>query len=168
MAVWTGEAESDRLNALVLSAGLAWREIALVPHAAAQSPQVRVALARYKAADGRSWTTVGPAIEKGPKTFTYEKTLGDLMTAPPAGAPSQRIEECVPALGQAKEYRLAAGACESGWKRARTAGFVFADERPGTAPLYVCVARNGARFAATEETCEGLGTRETRLGYLLR
>ncbi len=156
-------------------------EIAIVPHATPPrrteatakaeapqgNPQVRVALARYKAADGRRWTSVAPAIEKGPRTFTLEKTLGDVMTAAP-NAPSERIEECVPAAGGALEYRLSAGACDTGFRRTRTAGFVYREEQPGTAPLYMCVARDGKRFAATEETCEGLGTREKRLGWLLK
>ena len=29
-------------------------------------------------------TTVAPAIEKRPNTFTHETVLGDVMTAPPA------------------------------------------------------------------------------------
>ena len=63
-------------------------EIAIVAHAAPQSPQVRAALSRYKSAAGRLWATVAPAIEKRPNTFTHETLLGDVMTAPPV-APSE-------------------------------------------------------------------------------
>jgi glutamate dehydrogenase len=42
MAVWTGDTESDRLNALVLSAGLAWREIALLRALSRYLQQARI------------------------------------------------------------------------------------------------------------------------------
>ena len=143
-------------------------EIALNSHAGAQTPQVRTALARYKAADGRLWTTVAPAIEKGPRTFTHEKTLGDLMTAPPR-EPSEKIEECVRESADVPDYRLTGGACDAGTKRQRTAGFVYRDAQPGTAALYACAAPRGQfHFASLEENCEGMGTNEKRLGFVLK
>lgn len=42
MAVWLGDAESDRLGALVLSAGLAWREIALLRALSRYLQQARI------------------------------------------------------------------------------------------------------------------------------
>ncbi|HUG62013.1 MAG TPA: NAD-glutamate dehydrogenase [Methylomirabilota bacterium] len=42
MAVWTGETESDRLNALILTAGLAWREIAILRALSRYLQQARI------------------------------------------------------------------------------------------------------------------------------
>jgi glutamate dehydrogenase len=42
MAVWSGDTESDRLNALTLSAGLGWREIALVRTLSRYLQQIRI------------------------------------------------------------------------------------------------------------------------------
>ena len=44
MAVWLGQADSDRLNSLCLSAGLGWREIAAV-----RAATVRRALGQLQA-----------------------------------------------------------------------------------------------------------------------
>ena len=143
-------------------------EITLTPHATAQTPQVRAALSRYKSDAGRLWTTIAPAIEKRPNTFKPESVLGDVMTAPPAGA-FVKLEECVRETTGAMDYRLSDGACEAPFRRQRTAGFIYRDAQPDSAALYSCVARRGLfHFASTDETCEGLGTNEKRLGYLLR
>ena len=129
---------------------------------------MRVALARYKSDAGRLWTTVAPAIEKRPNTFKHESVLGDVMTAPPT-APAERLDECVREATGTMDYRLTIGACEAPFKRQRTAGFIYRDAQPGTAPLYACVARQGLfHFASTQENCEGLGTSEKRLGYVLK
>ncbi len=143
-------------------------EISLTAHSAPQTPQVRVSLSRYKSDAGRLWTTTAPAIEKRPNTFKHETVLGDVMTAPPA-APSEKLEECVGATSGALDYRLTIGACEAPFKRQRTAGFIYRDAQPDTVPLYACAARQGLlHFTSTQENCEGLGTSEKRLGYLLK
>ncbi|HKY85315.1 MAG TPA: hypothetical protein VJL90_00980 [Pseudorhodoplanes sp.] len=143
-------------------------EIALTPHASAQSPQVRTALSRYKSDAGRLWSTVAPAIEKRPNTFKPESVLGNVMTARPA-LPSEQLEECVRETAGAMDYRLTNGACEAPFKRQRTAGFVYRDAQPGTVALYACVARQGLfHFASTQENCEGLGASEKRLGFVLK
>ena len=146
---------------------LVMHEITLTPNAGTQTPQVRTALARYKAADGRLWSTIAPAIEKGPGTFTPEKMLGDLMTAAPR-EPSETLEECVRESADVPDYLLTSGGCDRGYKRRRSAGFVYRDAQPGTAALYRCAAPRGRfHFASTDETCESLGTNEKRLGFIL-
>ena len=146
---------------------LVMHEISLDWQDSAQDPQVRSALVRHKAADGRLWTTTAPAIEKGPTTFTQEKILGDVMTAAPA-APSEKLEECVRESADVPDYLLTSGACDRGYKRRRSAGFVFRDAMPGTTALYRCAAPRGRyHFASTEENCESLGTNEKRLGFVL-
>ena len=129
---------------------------------------MRAALSRYKSDAGRLWSTVAPAIEKRPNTFKHEKVLGDVMTAPPA-APSEKLEECVRETTGTMDYRLTNGACEAPFKRQRTAGFIYRDAQPDTVALYACVARQGLlHFASTQENCEGLGSSEKRLGFVLK
>lgn len=143
-------------------------EISLVAHTAPQTPQVRIALSRYKSDAGRLWSTTAPAIEKRPNTFKHEKVLGEVMTAAPS-APSETLEECVSMTSGAMDYRLSNGACEAPFRRQRTAGFIYRDAQPDTLPLFSCAARQGLfHFTSTEENCEGLGTSEKRLGYVLR
>lgn len=147
---------------------LVMHEISLVAHDTPQAPQVRSSLSRYKSAAGRLWSTIAPGIEKRPNTFVHEKVLGDVMTAPPA-APSEKLEECVRETSGAMDYRLTNGACEAPFRRQRSAGFVYRDAQPGTLALYSCVARQGLfHFTSTEENCEGLGTSEKRLGFILQ
>ena len=143
-------------------------EISLIAHATPQTPQVRAALSRYKSSAGRLWSTIAPAIEKRPNTFTHEKVLGDVMTAPPA-APSEKLEECVRDTSGALDYRITNGTCETPYKRQRSAGYIYREAQPDTLPLFACVARQGLfHFTSTEENCEGLGTNEKRLGYVLK
>jgi hypothetical protein len=47
------------------------------------------------------------------------------------------------------------------------AGWVFAEEREGTMPLYRC-AGDTDEFASNDATCEGQGSVVERLGFALR
>jgi hypothetical protein len=143
-------------------------EISLTAHNTPQTPQVRAALSRYRSDAGRLWSTIAPAIEKRPNLFKHEKVLGDVMTARPV-LPYEKLEECVRETTGTMDYRLTNGACEAPFRRQRTAGFIYRDAQPDSVALYACVARRGLfHFASTDETCEGLGTSEKRLGYVLR
>jgi len=147
---------------------LVMHNIALTFEDAPQDVPVHTALARYKAADGRLWTTVAPPIEKGPGTFAHESTLGDLMTAAPK-APSEKLEECVRESADVPGYLLTSGGCDRGYRRQRTAGFVFRDAQPGSVALYRCAAPRGRfHFASTQDNCEGMGMNEKRLGFVLK
>ncbi len=61
MAIWFGEAESDKLNALVVSAGLAWREIAVLRALSRYLQQARIAFEQGYIADALNRQ---PAIAK--------------------------------------------------------------------------------------------------------
>lgn len=135
------------------------------------APQVGVALSRWTSIDdGRRWTTAGPPIEeRSGRRYRFDKTLGYLMTAPPA-APSVTLQECEGERGGRPDYRLAEeGGCEpAGYRRRRAAGYAYRDEQRGTVPLYECAApESGRRFASNRADCEGLGRAERRLGFLL-
>jgi hypothetical protein len=59
---------------------------------APRRPQVRVALSRWKNEEGLTWATTGPPIFAG-VSFTYDLSLGYVMTAPPP-LPSVKLDEC--------------------------------------------------------------------------
>ncbi len=134
------------------------------------APQVGVALSRWKKPDGARWTTTGPTIENGDRlAYTYDKQLGFLMTAAPA-APSSKLAECVGPSSGPPDYVLAEdGACSrEGFRRLRTAGFVYRDQHAGTVPLFRCVAHKGNfHFGSSDPKCEGFGDNERLLGYML-
>lgn len=133
------------------------------------SPQVRVALSRFKKADGARWATTGPAIEnKSAATYAFETELGDLMTAPPPTA-GVKIEECVRAGPNGPEHMLANGSCaEDGYQRRRTAGWAYRERQPGTVPLVRCVTPRREIFVSSDERCEGMGANQQRLGYVMQ
>ena len=132
-----------------------------------QSPQVRTALSRWADADGRTWTTTGPTISRS-HTFTYDKALGYLMTAPPADATAIRLDECF-SERDGVGFLADAGHCGSaGSERRRPGGYVFRDEQRGTVPLFDCVARTGEPFVSNRRDCENKGSRAVLLGFALR
>ena len=113
-------------------------EIALTPHAGAQTPQVRTPLARHKAADGRLWATVAPAIEKGPRIRGRENA----RRSHDRGA-ARAFRE---ARGMRAHERGCAG-LSSGQRQLRCRLQAAAQCRlcpsrcqPGTAALYACAA----------------------------
>ncbi len=132
------------------------------------SPQVGVALSRWRKPDGAFWTTTGPTIEdRNRLAYTFDRTLGYLMTTQPA-TPSLRLAEC--AGSAASDYVLSEdGFCaREGFRRLRTAGFLYRERQPDTVPLYRCVASRGIfHFGSRDPDCEGLGTSERLLGYML-
>ncbi len=131
-----------------------------------QAPQVRTALSRWVDPDGRTWTTTGPTIAR--QSFSFDKTLGYLMTAAPPLAASVKLDECFSAR-TGVGFLADAGHCTSaGSERRRPAGYAFRDEAPGTVPLFNCVATTGEAFVSNRADCESKGRGAVLLGYALR
>jgi hypothetical protein len=132
---------------------------------APQHPQVRVALSRWKNEEGLTWATAGPPIFAG-ASFNYDLPLGYVMTAPPP-LPSVKLDECFsPRWGG---FLAAAGGCAAqGSERRRVAGYVFRSEQPGTMPIYSCLSQRYVRFTSGRSDCDGAGTRDRLLGFVLR
>ncbi len=92
-----------------------------------QSPQVRMALSRWIDADGRTWTTTGPTIVRG-HSYTYDSSLGYLMTAAPQRSATIKLDECF-SERSGVGFLAAAGHCgDEGSARRRPAGFVYRDD----------------------------------------
>lgn len=129
------------------------------------SPQVKLALSRYVTPGGENWTTSGvPAIAGERPRFTFEATLGYVMTAAPTST-SILLEECVSA--SAGRF-LSDRTCSSDLaRRLRSAGYVYSEEQPGTRALYNCTRADSRFFASTDEACEQRGRPDRRLGFLI-
>lgn len=130
-------------------------------------PQVGITLGRYQGIIDRSAFrgATGPLFDDDAR-FALDRRLGFLMTRPPDGRPSLKLEECV----DGKRYRLEVdGTCaKAGARRLRTAGWIYESEQPGTVPVYACRRADGGDVVANTPECDGLGTVVSRLGFALR
>jgi len=129
-------------------------------------PQVRTALTRWKNADGATWATVGPPISSG-RSYVYDASLGYLMTAPAAQAPSVELDECFSAQSGVGFLAPAGDCAGEASARRRAAGYAFRSEQPGGAAIYSCKSPDGRRFASNRSDCEKAGASEGLLGFAL-
>ncbi len=144
---------------------LVLQRVGLREDAAPPGIQAGIALTRWQnEARGATRSSTGPLIPS--PGLRQDRKLGYLLTKAPADVPSLKLEECEARNGG---YRLVAdGTCAPrGDRRLRTAGWVLADEREGTMPLYRC--NDGkAEFTSNDAACESQGTVIERLGFALR
>jgi len=134
---------------------------------APQFPQVRTALARWVDSNGHTYTTTGPTISST-HTYSYDGSLGYLMTAPPQQNSGVKLDECFSEQTGVGFLAPADHCAAEGSERRRPAGYVFRSEQPGTIALYGCMASGQARFMSNRSDCENRGAREYLLGYALR
>lgn len=90
------------------------------------------------------------------------------MTAAPSGDASIELEDCVSDRPGHPDHLLAKkGFCEAhAYRRLRTAGWVFAAQKPETQPLYQCYAETEhVHFAANRPGCDGVGRMEALFGF---
>jgi len=117
------------------------------------------------------WATTAP-VPGNWAAYAMVAQLGYMMTAPPdPKEASAELEECVSqGPGHLDHILIKKGACETqGYKRLRSAGFVFSDEQPNSQPLYRCYSgAEKSHFAANNEGCNGMGKKEALLGYDLK
>ncbi len=124
----------------------------------------------YNAAQRDHWATIAPV----PGNWTAYKLvaqLGYMMTAPQAKEASIELEECVSQGPNHLDHILIQkGICETqGYRRLRSAGYIFSAAEPNTQPLYRCYSdTEKSHFAANREDCNGMGKREALLGYDLK
>ncbi len=124
-----------------------------------------IELARWVDTQGIRWTTTGPSIGFG-GNWSFDKSLGYLMTAQPTGAAGIQLEECESNWPGHPDFLFTNAACGT-YTTLRSAGWAYQTQQPGTAPLYRCYSNAGQyHFASTDAACEGLGTQEWKLGYV--
>jgi hypothetical protein len=135
------------------------------------TPQVGTLLARwYSAALHDRWSTTAPVPGNG-TSYKLEARSGYLMTVADVGSPTVELEDCVSMPPGHPDHLLAEkGFCAAhAYQRLRTAGWVYAEARSNTIPLYRCHnAQEQSHFASNGPDCEKLGVMERLLGYALQ
>ena len=150
---------------------LVFRDIKLSPTTAPDDAQVGVLLARwYNPSLHDRWSTTGP-VPGNDASYKLDAQSGYLLTAAPAGTPSLELEDCVSGRPGHPDHLLAEkGFCGAhDYQRLRTAGWIFAEPKPGTISLYRCYnAKEQSHFASNAPDCERLGDMQRLLGYALK
>ncbi len=124
----------------------------------------------YDAAQHDHWTTTAP-VPGNYSAYKLVAQLGYMMTAPDAKRVSTELEECVSQWpGHPDHILIQKGVCEThGYRRLRSAGFIFSAIQANTQPLYRCYSdTEKSHFAANRDDCNGMGKREAILGYDLK
>jgi hypothetical protein len=134
-------------------------------------PQVGEMLTHwYDAAQHDHWATTAP-VPGNYAAYKLVAQLGYMMTAPDSKEASVELEECVSQWpGYLDHILIQKGVCETqGYKRLRSAGFIFSAAQPNTQALYRCYSdAEKSHFAANRDDCNGMGKREAILGYDLK
>jgi hypothetical protein len=150
---------------------LVFRPVDISWSRAAEEPQAGEMLTHwYDAAQHDHWATTAPV----PGNYTAYKLvaqLGYMMTVPDPKLASVELEECISKWpGHPDHILIQKGICETqGYRRLRSAGFVYAAAEPNTQPLYRCYSdAEKSHFAANRDDCNSMGRRETLLGYDLK
>jgi hypothetical protein len=134
-------------------------------------PQVGEMLTHwYNAAQHDHWATTAP-VPGNYAAYKLVAELGYTMTASDSKEKSIELEECISQWpGHPDHILIQKGVCETqGYKRLRSAGFIFSTAQPNTQPLYRCYsATEKSHYASNKDDCNGMGKREALLGYDLK
>jgi hypothetical protein len=151
---------------------LVFRPVEISWSRAPGEPQVGEMLTHwYNAAQHDHWATTAP-VPGNYAAYKLVAQLGYMMTAPPdSKQASIELEECVSQWpGHPDHILIQKGVCETqGYRRLRSAGFIFSASQPNTQPLHRCYSdTEKSHFAANRDDCNGMGKREALLGYDLK
>ena len=134
-------------------------------------PQVGEMLTHwYNATQHDHWATTAP-VPGNYAAYKLVAQLGYTMTAPDSKEASVELEECVSQWpGHPDHILIQKGVCETqGYRRLRSAGFIFKAAEPNAQPLYRCYSDSEkSHFAANRDDCNSMGKREALLGYDLK
>ncbi|MDQ3252811.1 MAG: hypothetical protein M3R15_02715 [Acidobacteriota bacterium] len=127
------------------------------------SPQVKVELSSYYSTRrGRHWVTTTMV----PDEYTFEKRVGYVFTSFKRGM--QELQEC---YRPARDQHVVGISCSGiqNSKKLRTLGWIWAEQRAGTVPLYSCYKDSTEdHFVSALHKCENYQARtEFTLGYVL-
>ncbi|SEQ56882.1 hypothetical protein SAMN05428969_3527 [Devosia sp. YR412] len=130
-----------------------------------QPVQVGMALARWVDPEGTRYVTSTGPLTGERQPYGLDTVVAHMLTRAPDGVASLKLAEC---SNSATGDQLLAddGHCDADFARERTAGWLYAEARPGTVPVYRCVNDAAqSHFASSAQDCEGLGRMEFLLGH---
>lgn len=146
---------------------LVMHDVTLSPRREPVRPQVLRAISRWRVArSGQTLTTVAPVTG----LFEFDKVLGYGMTRPLPGDASVEIVECQQGPQPSDSFIAGAIYCEQeGLRRLRSAGWLPRGVKSDSwEPLVLCRSANGDRYNSASDQCDGRGSNEGTIGYLIR
>ncbi|MBE7731474.1 sialidase family protein [Devosia faecipullorum] len=150
---------------------LVLHDVTLSIHASPPPAPAGIALTRWSNAERSSYVSSTGPLTGDRADFQADGIIAYMLTQAPADIASIRFAECGRDIGGRLDHLLAdEGSCKRlGYKRERTAGWLFALEQSGTSPVYRCQDNaSGAHFVSAQADCEGLGSMQALLGYGLK
>jgi hypothetical protein len=147
------------------------RDVSVTLMGSPQSPQVGVEVSRWlNSSAGERWSTTGP-VPGNFSSFAYQGGFGYLMTKQ-LDASWIKIVDCQSDTNWAghPDHILTSGTCDTSYHLVRTAGWAYPNGTPpaNTLALYRCYDTTlQSHFASNASNCEGLGTMESQIGYVL-
>ena len=150
---------------------LVHHEVSLTVADDPQPVQARLALTRWQDPEQGVYVTSTGPLTGDRLAYRQDAIVAYLMTRAPEDVASVKLEECSSHwAGHLDQMLTADGGCEAvGYTRERTAGWLFAEEQPGSVPVYRCNDEGAStHFASSAADCEGRGRMEYLLGYGLK
>lgn len=127
-----------------------------------------MALTRWVAPSRQSYVTSTGPLTGERQAYEQDTIVAYMLTTPPDGVDSIQLAECSKERSGVLDHLVAEdGSCETaGYIRERISGWLYADEQPGTVPVYRCIGtETKTHFLSNQQDCEGLGAMDRRLGY---
>jgi hypothetical protein len=129
----------------------------------AVSPQVWLALSQYYSDSKQDfWATTAMV----PAGYSFQKTYGYVYTKYQEGM--TELVDCYIYLAGWDDHMVAPGGCGTGEvSRLRSLGWIWAAQKTGTIPLYMCYnAAATDHSISTDPACAGQGEMEYQLGFV--
>ena len=147
---------------------LVFQEVSLVLEEAPVPVQVGMALTRWVEPERNIYVTSAGPLTGELADYRNDAVVAYALTRAPEGLASVKLAECTSDWpGHLDQLLAEDGTCGAvGYAQERSAGWLFAEQQPGTVPVHRC-ANEAAQthFASNAADCEGLGKPEFLLGY---
>ena len=147
---------------------LVFRDVSLVLGETPVPLQVGMALTRWVEPERNIYVTSAGPLTSERAGYHNDAIVAYALTRAPEGVASLRLAECSSDWpGHLDQLLAEDGTCGAvGYVQERTAGWLLAEQQPGTVPVHRCVNEAAqTHFASNAANCEGLGKPEFVLGY---
>jgi hypothetical protein len=147
---------------------LVFRDVSLVLGETPVPLQVGMALTRWVEPERNIYVTSAGPLTSERADYHNDAIVAYALTRAPEGVASLKLAECSSDWpGHLDQLLAEDGTCGAvGYVQERTAGWLLAEQQPGTVPVHRCVNEAAqTHFASNAANCEGLGKPEFVLGY---